>query len=59
MKKHLIFYGTAPEILKLDKHFLTATGWMYWSKRLQVWKWRLKQTMGRPILVMRKSQRFK
>lgn len=49
MSKHLICYGSS--IINDQLYEITATP--YYLKRIQFWKWRSHQTMGRPILIKR------
>jgi hypothetical protein len=55
MGKHLIMYSTS--ILDLETPMLEIGHWEYLKKRLQPWKWRLKHTMGRPVLILWKTPR--
>lgn len=51
MSKHLVFYGNS--LLNNSALMLELSGWMYWKKRLQFWKWKKHRTMFRPVLVLR------
>ena len=53
MKKHIVVY----DIELNNSLFLSLSGWMYWQKRLQFWKWKSHKTMGRPILMLRRISR--
>lgn len=53
MKKHLVIEST--RVADLTKPMIELSGWSYWTKRLQFWKWRKHYTMGRPVLKFRKE----
>lgn len=53
MKIHLVSYSTR---VNSPEPFYKLSGWAYWKKRLQFWRWRSHKTMGRPILLLRKGK---
>lgn len=53
MSKHLICYGS--RITDIRTPFIEVGNLEYIKRRLQLWKWRKKRTMGRPVLCLWKQ----